>query len=96
VISSRDLYTATDAAALRHPEADKLHRYDHVQVSEEDAARLDLRSGDRVTIGNGSWSLTAPVTVTERLPEGAVFVSSLLQGGAVSALAGGTVRLTRA
>jgi predicted molibdopterin-dependent oxidoreductase YjgC/predicted flap endonuclease-1-like 5' DNA nuclease len=86
VITSRDLYTALDAAALRHPDAEKLHRYDRIQVSEEDGARLGLRDGDEVTIAAGDVAITAPVTVTERVPVGAVYVSSLLQGGAVSAL----------
>jgi hypothetical protein len=64
VITSRDLYTALDAAELRHPEADKLHRYyDRIQVSEQDAGRLGI--------------------VTDRVPAGHVYVSSLFQGGAV-------------
>lgn len=86
VITSRDLYTASDAAALRHPEAEKLHRYDRIQVSEEDGLRLGLRDGDEVTIAAGGVAISAPVTVTERVPAGAVYVSSLLQGGVVSAL----------
>ncbi|MGD9935739.1 MAG: 2Fe-2S iron-sulfur cluster-binding protein, partial [Dehalococcoidia bacterium] len=46
VVSSRDLFTATDAASLRQPEAEKLHRYDRLQISEEDAERLGLQTGD--------------------------------------------------
>lgn len=92
VISGRDLYTAADAAALRHPEAEKLHRYDHIQVSEEDAARLNISSEDAITISANGVTISAPATVTERVPAGAVYVSSLLQGGAVAAfLAEGTL-----
>ena len=92
VVTSRDLYTAADAAALRHPEAEKLHRYDRIQVSEEDGARLGIRDGDEIEIAANGTSIRAKVTVTERVREGSVYVSSLLQGGAVvGLLAGGAV-----
>jgi len=84
VIAARDLYTAADAAALRHPEAEKLHRYDRIQVSEFDGARLGIASGDEVSISAGGVTLSAKATVTERVPTGHVFISSLAQGGAVS------------
>ena len=90
VITGRDLYTAADAAALRHPEAEKLHRYDRIQVSEEDAARLGIATGDDVRISAGAAAITAQATVTERVPAGHVYVSSLLQGGAVAAVAAGS------
>lgn len=83
IITGRDLYTAADAAALRHPDAEKLHRYDRIQVSEEDALRLGIRDSDEIEISNGTITIRAKATVTERVPEGHVFVSSLLQGGAV-------------
>ena len=84
VITGRDQYTAADAAALRHPEAERLHRYDRFQLSEEDAERLGVTNGDEIELGDGETALRAPVTVTDRVPEGAVYVSSLLQGGAVA------------
>jgi predicted molibdopterin-dependent oxidoreductase YjgC len=84
VITGRDQYTATDAAALRHPEAEKLHRYDRFQFSEEDGQRLGLSTGDTVELSDGTQTLQARITVTDRVPEGAVYVSSLLQGGAVA------------
>ena len=86
VIASRDLYTAADAAALRHPEAERLHRYDRIQVSEADAARLSISDGDEIEIAAGDFRLRAAATVTDRVPAGAVFVSSLMQGGAVARL----------
>ena len=88
VITSRDLYTALDAAALRHPEAEKLHRYDRIQVSEEDAAAIGIASGDEVVVAAGATAIAARATVTERVPAGHVYVSSLLQGGAVTGLFG--------
>ena len=84
VITGRDQYTAADAAALRHPEAERLHRYDRFQLSEEDAERLGVADGDEIELSDGECTLRAPVTVTDRVPEGAVYVSSLLQGGAVA------------
>src|SRR5690606_8901250 len=77
IIAARDLYTALDAAAMRHPEAEKLHRYDRIQVSEEDGERLGIASGDEVTISAGATAVAAKATVTERVPAGHVFVSSL-------------------
>jgi formate dehydrogenase major subunit len=88
VIASRDLYTALDAAALRHPEAEKLHRYDRIQVSEEDARQLGVATGDPVRVSANGVSIEAPAWVTERVPQGHVYVSSLLQGGAVVGLLG--------
>ncbi len=84
IATGRDLYTAADAAALRHPDAEKLHRYDRIQISEEDGARLGISDGDEITIASGGSDISAKATVTERVREGTVFVSSLLQGGAVS------------
>ncbi|WBL36425.1 hypothetical protein O0235_02325 [Tepidiforma flava] len=60
VITSRDLYTALDAAALRHPEAEKLHRYDRIQVSEEDARALGIATGDPVRVSGSGASIEAP------------------------------------
>lgn len=88
VITSRDLYTALDAAALRHPEAEKLHRYDRIQVSEEDARALGIATGDPVRVSGNGASIEAPAWVTERVPQGHVYISSLLQGGAVTGLFG--------
>jgi NADH-quinone oxidoreductase subunit G len=85
VITGRDLYTAEDAAALRHPEAEKLHRYDRIQVSEQDARRLGISDNDVIEVTDGSTTISAMATVTERVPDGAVYISSLLQGGAVTA-----------
>ncbi|MEO8539416.1 MAG: DUF4332 domain-containing protein [bacterium] len=84
VITSRDLYTSLDAASLRHPEAEKLHRYDRIQVSEFDGTRLGISSGDDVTVSAGGASVAAKATVTERIPTGHIYLSSLAQGGAVS------------
>lgn len=88
VITSRDLYTALDAAALRHPEAERLHRYDRIQVSEADGARLGIANGDEISISAGGTAIAAKATVTERVPAGHIYLSNLAQGGAVSAFFG--------
>jgi len=96
IITGRDLFTAQDAAALRHPEAEKLHRYDRIQVSTEDAARMGIGDGDEVELTDGATTLRASATVTERVPEACVYVSSLLQGGAVSTFfASGAIPVVR-
>ena len=53
IITGRDQYTAADAAALRHPEAEQLHRYDRIQVSEEDAERLGISNDDEIEVTDG-------------------------------------------
>jgi predicted molibdopterin-dependent oxidoreductase YjgC len=83
IITGRDLYTATDAASVRSPEAEKLHRYDHIQVSEQDAERLGMTNEAEIEISDGAHAIRAKATVTDRVPQGSVYVSSLLQGGAI-------------
>ena len=89
IATGRDLYTAADAAALRHPEAEKLHRYDRIQVSEEDASAMGISDGDEIEVGARGNALRAKATVTERVARGSVFVSSLFQGGAVAKMLAG-------
>ena len=84
IITGRDLYTAADAAALRHPEAEKLHRYDRIQVSEQDAAQLGISDNDEIEVTDGVHTIRALASIADRVPPGAVFISSLLQGGAVA------------
>ena len=89
IITSRDLYTAEDAASIHHPDAEKLHRYDRIQVSEGDGSRLGIGTGDVIIVGQGELVISAKATVTERVPDGHVYISSLLQGGAVQKFADG-------
>ncbi|MEP6871786.1 MAG: molybdopterin-dependent oxidoreductase, partial [Anaerolineaceae bacterium] len=89
VITGRDLYTADDAASVRHPEAEKLHRYDRIQISEEDGLRLGIHDGDQIEVSAAGMTIGALASVTERVPAGHVYISSLLQGGAVVNLFGG-------
>lgn len=96
VISGRDLYTAADAAALRHPEAERLHRYDRIEVNEIDAAKLGISDHDEVEVTDGQNTIRALARVSERVPQGAVYISNLLQGGAVAQLyAAGPVPVVR-
>lgn len=85
LITSRDLYTALDAAALRHPEAEPLHRYDRVRLSPGELLRLGVNDGDIVEVTDGRTTLTAPVAADDRVPEGAVYLSCLMAGGAAVA-----------
>ena len=54
-----------------------------------------VADGDPVAITAGAVTITAPAAVTERVPEGAMFVSSLLQGGAVAQMLTGEGGLPR-
>jgi predicted molibdopterin-dependent oxidoreductase YjgC len=83
VITGRDLYTAEDAAMLRHPEAEKLHRYDRIQVSEQDATSLGISDYDEIEVSDGQVTIRSLANIDERVPAGHVYISSLLQGGAV-------------
>lgn len=84
--TSRSLYHAYEAAAIRSPEADPLHREDTIKMHPADAAALGLSERDAVTVRNASGSITAPVNITAAVQPKMLYVSSYLDGGAVTAL----------
>jgi formate dehydrogenase major subunit len=86
LITGRTLYTSIEATALHKPDADKLHREDAVQVSLDDARRLGIDDGDQVTIATDRGEVTVRASVTDTVPAGAVFMSLLYDGGAVTSL----------
>ena len=86
LLVGRTLYTSLEGAALRSPEADKLHREEGVLINQYDASELGIAQGDEVTLKNGSADLRLTATLTVSVPRGAVFVPSLYDGGAVAAL----------
>jgi NADH-quinone oxidoreductase subunit G len=62
-----------------------------VEVSQVDAERLDLKSGDKVSVSG----IEAQVHVKERVPAGVVFMAEgLLDGNANALLNGGPVQVT--
>ena len=86
LLTGRTLYTSLEGAAIRSPEADKLHREDGVLVNQYDAHDLGIAMGEEVLLRNGSAELALKATITTAIPRGAVFVSSYAGGGAVNAL----------
>jgi predicted molibdopterin-dependent oxidoreductase YjgC len=65
-----------------------------LEISREDAARLDLESGDRVRVSQNGSSVEAEAHVKERVSEGVVFMAEgLLDGNANGLLNGGPVQV---
>ena len=86
LMTARDLYTDREAAAIHLDDADRLHRTEHVQIHPRDAAARGIADGDPVSVSGGGARLTLPARVTDAGPAGAVFISSVWNGGAVQAL----------
>jgi anaerobic selenocysteine-containing dehydrogenase len=65
-----------------------------VELSPADAERLDLRSGDRVSVGQNGAAVEAEVQVKERVAEGVCFLAEgVAEGNANALLNGGPVRV---
>jgi NADH-quinone oxidoreductase subunit G len=65
-----------------------------LEISRQDAARLDLRSGDRVRVSQNGSSVEAEAHVKERVSEGVVFMAEgVLDGNANALLNGGPVQV---
>jgi NADH-quinone oxidoreductase subunit G len=60
-----------------------------LELSPEDAARLDLEPGDEVRVTQGEKSLTAAVAVHERVPAGVCFLAEGIAGANANALLNG-------
>jgi predicted molibdopterin-dependent oxidoreductase YjgC len=86
LVTGRSLYTSLEGAALRSPEADKLHREESVEINPADAAALKVRQGEEVVLVNGSAELVIAASITEAVPPGVLYVSLYYGGGAVTAL----------
>ena len=84
----RGQFTSREAAALHRRDADKLHREEYVDVSVQDAERLGLTDGEEVTLESEHGRMRIKARVTDIVPEGAVWVPLLYDGGAVTALLG--------
>lgn len=84
--ASRSLYMSYEGAAVHHPDADKLHREDRVQLNPEDAKTLGVSDGDAVVLRNGRAEIALPVKVTAAVQPGMAYLALYYEGGAVSAL----------
>ena len=86
LVTGRSLYTSLEGAALRSPEADKLHREESVEINPADAAALNVRQGEEVVLVNGSAELAIAASITDAVPPGVVYVPLYYRGGAITAL----------
>jgi anaerobic selenocysteine-containing dehydrogenase len=65
-----------------------------VELSPADAARLGLKSGDRVEVAGPQSAVTAEVAIKERVQEGVVFLAEgVADGNANALLNGGPVQV---
>ncbi|HKO38028.1 MAG TPA: molybdopterin-dependent oxidoreductase, partial [Solirubrobacterales bacterium] len=65
-----------------------------LEISREDAARLNLKSGDKVRVSQNGSSVEAEAQVKERVSEGVVFMAEgVLDGNANALLNGGPVQV---
>jgi predicted molibdopterin-dependent oxidoreductase YjgC len=63
--ATRGLYTSYEAAAIHHPDADRLHREDVVQIHPADAAALGVSQDGQVIVQNASGQIRLRAAVTE-------------------------------
>ena len=86
LLSGRDLYTDRLSAARGDVNADLLHRSEGVQINPADAAARGIEEGSGVSLSANGAQIILAAEITEDVPAGAVWSSSLAQGGAVQSL----------
>ena len=86
LLSGRDLYTDRLSAARGDVNADLLHRSEGVQINPADAAARGIEEGSGVSLSANGAQIILAAEITEDVPTGAVWSSSLAQGGAVQSL----------
>jgi predicted molibdopterin-dependent oxidoreductase YjgC len=84
--TSRTLYTSIEGAAIRSPEADKLHREEFLEINPRDAAALGIGQNRPVIVANGSHELTLSAALTDAVAQGSVFLPLYFEGGVVNRL----------
>jgi NADH-quinone oxidoreductase subunit G len=84
---ARHLHSVKDDA---DPTGSEIHRpSQRLEVSPEDAARLQLASGDPVRVTQADKSVKATVAIRERIPEGVCFLAEGVADGNANALLNG-------
>jgi formate dehydrogenase alpha subunit len=84
--ASRSLYISYEAAAIHSPNADKLHREEHVALNPADAATLGVAEGDTVVLRNANGELRTRAHLTNAVAPKTAHVALYLDGGAVGEL----------
>ncbi|MXX47274.1 MAG: molybdopterin-dependent oxidoreductase [Chloroflexi bacterium] len=86
LLSGRDLYSDRLSAARGEVNADLLQRSDTVQINPGDAASLGIEDGAVVILTRNDSRISLAAEITEDVPSGAVWVSTLHEHGAVQGL----------
>ena len=86
LLTGRDLYTDRLSAARGDINADLLHRSESVQINPADAAARGIEDGSGVSLSANGAQIILVAEITEDVPAGAVWASSLAQRGAVQSL----------
>ncbi|HXH23585.1 MAG TPA: molybdopterin-dependent oxidoreductase [Dehalococcoidia bacterium] len=84
--TARTLYTSLEGAAMRSPEADKLHREEFLEMNPADAAALGIGQNRPVIVQNGGREFTLSAALTDAVAPGSVFLPLYYDGGLVNAL----------
>jgi predicted molibdopterin-dependent oxidoreductase YjgC len=84
--ATRGLYTSYEAAVIHHPEPDRLHREDVVQIHPSDASALGITQDETVLVRNGSGELRVRAAVTETVQPRTLHAWLPHDGGAALAL----------
>ena len=84
--ATRSLYTSYEGAAIHSPDADKLHREEHVALNPADATSLGVAQGDSVLLRNGGGELRLKAHVTNAVAPRTAHVPLYYDGAAVAAL----------
>jgi formate dehydrogenase alpha subunit len=86
LMASRGLYTSYEGAAIHSPDADKLHREEHVALNPEDASRLGVEEGAEVVVRNDRGEMRVRARFTNAVAPGTAHVPLYLDGGLVGEL----------
>jgi predicted molibdopterin-dependent oxidoreductase YjgC len=84
--ASRSLYTSYEGAAIHSPDADKLHREEHIALNPSSAQALGVAEGDIVVVRAEAVELRLKAHFTNSIAPGAAHVPLYLDGGAVGDL----------
>ncbi|TMB70149.1 MAG: hypothetical protein E6J43_02445 [Chloroflexi bacterium] len=84
--ATRSLYMSYEGAAIHSPDADKLHREEHVALNPADASSLAIAEGEQVVIRNDRGELQVKAHLTNAVAAGTAHVPLYYDGGAVGEL----------
>jgi formate dehydrogenase major subunit len=73
--TGRTLYQFNAGTMTRRSRTDSLYPTDALEVAPDDAARLDLRDGERVTVRSRYGAATLPVACTSSVKPGELFAT---------------------